>query len=66
METLIASLWSVADEGTMALMTAFYEELGKGRDLAMALAVAQRRLIADPKFSHPFFWAPFVIVGDWR
>jgi CHAT domain-containing protein/Tfp pilus assembly protein PilF len=65
-ETLIASLWSVADEGTMALMTAFYEELGKGRDLAMALAVAQRRLIADPKFSHPFFWAPFVIVGDWR
>ena len=65
-ETLIASLWSVADEGTMALMTSFYKALSKGENLAAALAIAQREMLADPRFEHPFFWAPFILVGDWR
>jgi CHAT domain-containing protein/Tfp pilus assembly protein PilF len=65
-ETLIASLWSVADEGTMALMTSFYTSLSKGSNLAEAMARAQRAMLVDPRFAHPFYWAPFVIVGDWR
>ncbi len=65
-ETLIASLWSVDDAGTMALMTAFYAALGKGEDLAAALRTAQRALLADPALAHPFYWAPFIVVGDWR
>ncbi len=65
-ETLIASLWSVSDEGTMALMSTFYDGLAQGLDLAAAMAGAQRKLMADPRFANPFFWAPFVIVGDWR
>ena len=65
-ETLIASLWKVSDDGTMALMTAFYERLGKGDDLATALRGAQITLVANRKLAHPYFWAPFVVVGDWR
>jgi CHAT domain-containing protein/tetratricopeptide (TPR) repeat protein len=65
-ETLIASLWSVSDVGTHALMTAFYTRLGKGDDIGRALQVAQQTLLASKEFSHPFYWAPFVVVGDWR
>lgn len=65
-ETLVASLWSVSDAGTMALMTAFYERLAKGDDIAQAMRAAQRQLIGRPGFDHPYIWAPFVVVGDWR
>lgn len=65
-ETLIASLWSVSDTGTMALMTAFYAGIAKGDDIGTALRGAQRALIASKAHAHPFFWAPFVVVGDWR
>lgn len=65
-ESLVASLWSVDDEGTKALMIAFYQALAKGLDLAGALRAAQVGLIADPALAHPFYWAPFVVVGDWR
>ncbi|MDP2314052.1 MAG: CHAT domain-containing protein [Pseudomonadota bacterium] len=65
-ETLIASLWSVSDVGTNALMTAFYTRLGKGDDIGRALQAAQVSLLASKDFSHPFYWAPFIVVGDWR
>lgn len=65
-ETLIASLWSVSDVGTHALMTAFYTRLGKGDDIGRALQSAQQTLLASKEFAHPFYWAPFVVVGDWR
>ena len=62
---LLVSLWPVADESTERLMTRFYQELGKGEARA-ALRNAQIEVMKDPKFSHPFFWAPFNLVGDWR
>lgn len=65
-ETLVASLWSVSDEGTLALMTVFYERLAKGDDLGHALQAAQKAMITSEKHAHPFFWAPFIVVGDWR
>ncbi len=65
-ETLVASLWSVSDEGTMALMTVFYERLRKGEDIGRALQAAQKSMIASTAYAHPFYWAPFIVVGDWR
>lgn len=64
-ETLVASLWSVSDDATMALMTTLYTRLSAGDDVATALVAAQRGLLAGP-LAHPFYWAPFVVVGDWR
>jgi len=63
---LLASLWQVSDSSTQALMVRFYEALGEGRSPPEALAVAQRMLLADPEMAHPFYWAPFILIGTPR
>jgi len=64
--TVIASLWKVSDASTRELMVAFYKGLKEKKSLAEALQGAQRSLIARPELRHPFYWAPFVLLGDWR
>ena len=61
----IASLWKVNDEGTQALMEAFYRELKKG-DVSSteALHRAQVALIKSPKYNHPFYWSAFFAIGN--
>ncbi len=62
----VATLWSVNDEAAAALMTRFYQELTKpGMTKADALRQAQLSLLQDPKFQLPYYWAPFVLVGNW-
>ena len=62
----VASLWSVSDEATAMLMTKFYQELASNKvTKAEALQLAQRAVRQDEKFSHPYFWAAFVLVGNW-
>jgi CHAT domain-containing protein len=71
--TVGVSLWSVADKSTAELMTDFYKRL-LGSSAAQSTAVspsaamrdAQLAMIAGKKYSAPFYWAPFVLVGDWR
>jgi CHAT domain-containing protein len=63
---LLVSLWPVADESTERLMTRFYRDLGASTDARESLRAAQLNVMRDPKFSHPFFWAPFNLVGNWR
>jgi CHAT domain-containing protein len=60
---LLASLWEVSDEGTLALFAEFYR--GVRRDLAApaALAGAARALKCRAEFSHPYYWAAFTLVG---
>lgn len=60
---LVASLWQVGDQGTGQLMRLFYEGLRTGRSPAAALAGAQRQLIQDPTWAHPFHWGAFVLIG---
>lgn len=62
------TLWSVADRSTAELMTEFYRALlGRERMApAAALREARLRMLADPRRAAPFYWAPFVVVGDWR
>jgi len=64
-KSAIASLWSVDDVGTQALMEAFYKELQKG-DVSPtdALHRAQVTLIKSDKFSHPFYWSAFFAIGN--
>ncbi len=65
-ETLVASLWRVDDDGTLALMTGLYDELASGADIGTSLQRAQLRMLADDATAHPWYWAAFVVVGDWR
>ena len=61
----LVSLWSVDDRSTAALMDAFYSRaLGGREDRATALAKAKRKLLASSASRSPFYWAPFVLVGD--
>jgi CHAT domain-containing protein len=62
---LLVSLWPVEDESTAGLMSSFYREL-RDRPMVEALRQAQLSLIKSGKHAEPFFWAPFVLVGDWR
>ncbi|MBT3220881.1 MAG: CHAT domain-containing protein, partial [Proteobacteria bacterium] len=65
-ETLVGSLWRVNDQGTQMLMDNFYKEMAKGKNVAQALQEAQQYMIANSDWSHPYFWASFVVMGDWR
>ena len=69
---VMATLWSVADESTGKFMSEFYgyrqsERLSK----TAAIQKAQRQFIASSNteqadYSHPFFWAPFILMGNPR
>jgi CHAT domain-containing protein/tetratricopeptide (TPR) repeat protein len=60
---LLVSLWTVDDASTATLMTHFYTRLRAGDTPARALRAAQRELMAA--HPHPFYWAPFVLMGRW-
>lgn len=69
--SLVLSQWAVEDRSTAHLMEAFYTNLVAGRSKVEALAAAQQQFIdegpvgADGEItSHPYFWAPFYLVGD--
>ncbi|MET0626217.1 MAG: CHAT domain-containing protein [Pyrinomonadaceae bacterium] len=67
----VVSQWKVADDSTSELMVEFYRQLKSatprgGVSKAEALRRAQLKLLADGKHSHPYYWAPFVLMGEWR
>lgn len=61
--TVVVSLWPVDDAATASLMERFYQTLLAGKNVAEALAVAQRQLRQDPRHRHPVFWAGFTVIG---
>ena len=66
-ESVVASLWSVSDESTAELMRVFYDRMfGKKEPASRALREARVSLLENEKFSHPFFWSPFVVTGTER
>jgi CHAT domain-containing protein/tetratricopeptide (TPR) repeat protein len=64
---VVASLWPVDDLATAELMKRFYRSMLVDRlTPAAALRAAQRELAAGRRWASPYFWAPFVLQGDWR
>ena len=61
-QTLIMSLWEVADEATSILMENFYKNWLSGMSKQEALKKAQRSLRADPQHAAPVYWAAFVVM----
>lgn len=62
----LASLWFVNDESTALLIAEFYRQLASDAGKAAALRGAQLRLLNDERYVHPAYWAPFLMIGDWR
>jgi CHAT domain-containing protein len=64
--SVMATLWEVNDASTLELMMTFYGSLrqsGNAQDLPLSLARAQRAMLSSEEYSHPYYWAPFVLVG---
>ena len=62
----IASLWKVNDEKTSQLMESFYQNLSTESDLtkSQALQKAQLSFLENAEQSHPYYWAPFILIGN--
>ncbi|MEO0868502.1 MAG: CHAT domain-containing protein, partial [Cyanobacteria bacterium J06642_11] len=65
-ETQLMSLWQVSDFGTQSLMTHYYENLTSGMGRSEALRTAQLNMIQSDTYAHPYYWAAFILSGDWR
>ena len=62
----LGTLWPVNDEAAPLLMAAFYHALSeKGTSKTEALRQAQQDLLKMPEYKHPFYWAPYILVGNW-
>ena len=62
----VATLWPVNDESSAVLIQRFYAALAK-KDSSKgdALREAQLSLLNDPRYRHPFYWAAYILVGNW-
>ncbi len=65
-ENLIVSYWQVADKSTSQLMISFYGNImtNSTRDIGLALRKSKLEMIGSKTFSAPYYWAPFVLIGN--
>ena len=62
--SVLATLWAVDDEATFYFMKSFYQHLKSGESASASLQQAMKEMRKKPEWSHPYYWAPFFIVGD--
>ncbi len=64
--SVLASLWYIQDRATSRLIADFYAKLkNPAVSKARALQLSQMSLLEDPRYSHPAYWAPFLMIGNW-
>ncbi|MFH0731124.1 MAG: CHAT domain-containing protein [Pseudomonadota bacterium] len=62
----MGTLWPVSDAAAQTLFPAFYRQLqDPSKTKAEALRQAQLQLLRKSEFHHPFYWSPFILVGNW-
>ncbi len=64
-ESVLMSLWSVAEGSSVTLVEGFFKHLKEGKTNLEALSLARKDL-RESGFDHPFFWAPFILLGNVR
>ncbi len=64
--SMLVSLWQVNDPATDAFILAFYDARQTGVDKALALRKAMTKIQLDPRWTHPYYWGAFVLIGDWN
>jgi CHAT domain-containing protein len=66
-KAVLATLWPVADQSTAILMADMYRRRQEMQVSKIeALRQAQLALQAQPKYAHPYYWAPFILMGNWK
>lgn len=61
--TTVLSQWKVESDSTSQLMVAFHQNRKKGLSDAEALRAAALAIRNEPAYQHPFYWAPFIVIG---
>jgi len=65
----IATLWQVNDESSAALMSAFYQQLLTAKETGIskseALRRAQIKILKESKYTSPYYWGAYVLLGNW-
>ena len=64
-ESQLVSLWPVSDTGTRDLVLDYYTELLRGSGRGDALRRVQQRMLRSPARAHPYYWASFLLSGQW-
>jgi len=62
--SVLVSLWKVQDRSTADLMVNFYQQLDRAQNKTEALRQAKLKLIQNNRYAHPYYWAPFVLIGE--
>lgn len=65
-KSLVHTLWPVYGISTTELMVTFYKNFLNGQSRVDSLRNAQLNLLNTKRFKNPYYWAPFVLVGDWH
>jgi CHAT domain-containing protein len=66
-KAVLATLWPVADQSTAMLMAEMYRRRQEQSLTKIeALRQAQLSLLAQNNYAHPFYWAPFILMGNWK
>jgi CHAT domain-containing protein/tetratricopeptide (TPR) repeat protein len=62
---VVGTLWRIDDAGAAAFAEPFYRSLAR-QSAAGSLASAQRAMLSDPRFLHPYYWAGYILTGEGR
>jgi tetratricopeptide (TPR) repeat protein len=62
-KSILMSLWSVSESGSVMLVEKFFEHLNAGKNRLQSLKLA-REDVRNAGYKHPFYWAPFILVGE--
>ena len=66
-KAVLATLWPVADQSTATLMADMYRRRQSDSLTKIeALRKAQIALQTQSKYAHPYYWAPFILMGNWK
>lgn len=61
--TVVVSLWLAPDETTVELMQAWYQQRQSEPDQSWTAALRKAQLALKIRYPHPYYWAPFILVG---
>lgn len=65
-KSAVATLWNINDRASSELIIEFYRQMkGESISKARALQKAQLKLLSDARYRHPYYWSPFLLIGNW-
>ncbi len=63
-DSILASLWNVNDDAAAEFMARFYRLLKDGASKEEALRKAKLSMASEARYRHPYYWAPYILIGD--